>query len=140
VGQFYIDHKQYAEAKPLLERAVELSTMPATEYILLGINDYKMKNPEDALLDFDRAEQDGAAYWKGRENMPRLLLARIDDGRASAYEQLGDMPRAVAFEEEAIRWMPDNPQMWKKMGYFYTNTGQPQRAEQAYQRASELSR
>lgn len=109
LGSFYVAHGRFAEARPLLVTAAQLSSMPANEYCLLGVLDVNQRQPQQALSDLAKAEELGAAYWRGREDLNPGLFAQIAAGRAEAYAQLGQWQRAREFRQEARRRMPDWP-------------------------------
>jgi Flp pilus assembly protein TadD len=140
LGRFYLSHGRYAEARPFIMHAIQLSTTPANEYILLGVLDTYQGQPQQALKDYARAEQAGSTYYRGREEENPGLFAQIDAGRAGAYELLGEWQRAIEFQLEATRRTPDRAICWKTLGKLYDKTGQKQLAEQAYQRAIALSK
>jgi tetratricopeptide (TPR) repeat protein len=105
IGRFYVSHGRYAEARPILVKAAQLSPMPANDYCLLGVVDVGVRNPQQALKDFAKAEELGATYWRGREDMNPGLFAQIAEGRAEAYAELGQWQRAREFEQKAQREM-----------------------------------
>jgi Tfp pilus assembly protein PilF len=140
LGRFYYAHGRYAEARPLVLTAAQLSPLPTSEYILLGAVDLGLRQPEQALTDYGKSEEVGREYWQGREEQNPELFAAIAEGRAGAYLQLGEPQRAIEFQQEATRRTPESASRWKTLGDLYDRAGEGQLAEQARQRASALSK
>ena len=138
LGQFYVQHRRFAEARPLIEKAAEVTENPIMEYGLLGTIDLSTGELHQSLMDYERAEATGKEYWRGKENVGRGFFAQTAAGRASAYSQLGETQRAIDAQKEAIRWTPEDAGAWKALGDLYASTGQQELKEQAYERAREL--
>jgi len=139
MGEFLMQQHRFAEARPLIESAAEVSANPANEYGLLGIIDLNTGEIHQSLTDYDRAESAAKEYWRGQEDKSRSLFAQIAAGRASAYYQLGEMQRAIDAQQEATRWTPEDAGTWKTLGDYYASSGQQELKEQAYEKARALS-
>jgi len=139
MGEFLMQQHRFAEARPLIESAAEVSANPANEYGLLGIIDLNTGEIHQSLTDYDRAESAAKEYWRGQEDKSRSLFAQIAAGRASAYYQLGEMQRAIDAQQEATRWTPEDAGTWKTLGDYYASSGQQELKEQAYEKAHALS-
>jgi tetratricopeptide (TPR) repeat protein len=140
LGKFYYWHGRYAEARPCLLNAAQLSQTPATEYSFLGSVDLVLRRPKEALVDYDKAEAAAKRYWQGGEQLNPGLFANIAEGRAGAYFQLGDLQQAIEFQKKAVQRTPESASLWKTLGDLYDRAGQEQLAVQARQRASALSK
>lgn len=138
LGLFYYSHGRYGEARQAILAAEGLSSIPVSEHSLLGAIDLGLRQPQDALMEFAEAEEIGNRYWQP-EDMNRPLFAQIAEGRAAVYAQLGDLQRAIDFEQVATQKTPENAGRWKSLGDLYQRVGQSQLAEQAHERASALS-
>ena len=138
LGLFYYSHGRYGEARQAILAAEGLSSIPVSEHSLLGAIDLGLRQPQDALMEFAEAEAIGNRYWQP-EDMNRPLFAQIAEGRAAVYAQLGDLQRAIDFEQVATQKTPENAGRWKSLGDLYQRVGQSQLAEQAHERASALS-
>jgi Tfp pilus assembly protein PilF len=137
LGQFYDTHGRYADARPYIDRATQLSMMPISEwYTELGWIDLKLQQPQQALIDYAKAEE--AAH--SRQDSDPRVFAEIAEGRASAYFQLGDRQRAFELLQEAVRRTPTNASLWQALGDLYDAVGQQQLADQAHQQARALSK
>jgi tetratricopeptide (TPR) repeat protein len=140
LGRFYYAQGRLAEARPLILHASQLSTMPAGDLSLLGTIDLRLGQSERALNEFTRAESVGKQYLQGGEDKNPAFFAQIAEGRAAAYFQLGQMQRAIEFQQVATQKTPENAGSWKALGELYDKAGQAQLAQQAYRRASALAR
>ena len=140
IGRFYLTHGRYAEARPLLVTAADLSPMPANEYCLLGVVDVDERQPQQALKNLAKAEELGASYWRDRKDANPGLFVQIAEGRAQAYAQLRQWQRAIEFQQDAIQKTPDNASMWEVLAELYEQAGQAQLAEQTRLRVRTLSK
>jgi tetratricopeptide (TPR) repeat protein len=140
LGRFYYSQGRFAEARPLVLSAAEASRMPASDYDLLGRIDLRLGQASRALNDYAKAEEVGKRYLEGGEERNPAFFAQIAEGRAGVYFQLGQLQRAIEFQQVATEKTPDNAVRWKTLGDLYGKAGQVQLAEQAYARASALSR
>lgn len=67
------------------------------------------------------------------------LLANIAHGRSRAWLYLGDLHRAILFEEEAARLLPDRD-LWFQLASLYERAGRPQEANQVRAQAMTFAR
>jgi tetratricopeptide (TPR) repeat protein len=139
-GRFYASHGRYAEARPLILAAIQLSPMPASDYNLLGFLDQNERHPEQALVDFAKAEDAASDFYRGRDDLDPALYTEIAAGRAASYAQMKEWQRAIDFQQEATRRLPEDPSQWNTLGDLYDRAGQRQLADQARQRASALTK
>ena len=102
-ARFYVLYQRYAEALPLALTAAKVAPHPARAYELVGEIDLALHNNQEALEDFDRAEEAAASVYPGRERQNPSLYSEIAEGRATAYARLGDLNRAAEYQQEANR-------------------------------------
>lgn len=128
--------KKYPEAAWALQRSADLAVSPAARYQLLGNVDLAMNQPREALLAFDRAEH----FEEKLAALPSyaLLSAQVAEGRGRAWLALHDAKRATFFLEKSARLVPD-PQRWNLLADCYSAQGRTVEAEEARNRAKELS-
>jgi len=136
LGRFYYSHGRYADARPYILTATQLSTIPINEYVELGHIDLELRQPHQALIDYAMAEE----AVQGREDLDPESLAQISEGRAVAYLALGERQRAIELLQEAIRRTPKSARRWQALGDLYDAVGQRQLAEQAHEQARALSK
>ena len=91
-----------------------------------------MKQPDNALKAFDEALR-RSPFHAGAEGLGVEFDARVAEGKASAYEQLGETDRAVSAQLEAVHLTPDTADRWAVLGELYQSAG---RADKASRRSS----
>ncbi len=138
LGRFYASHGRYAEARPLILTAAQLDTIPASDYCLLGLIDVALQHDQQALMDFDKAEE-ARSDLPGPDDLYPEFFAQIAEGRAEAYFALGEPQRAIELQQEAIRRTPENASRWEVLAFLLEKAGSKQLAEQARQKAQALS-
>lgn len=139
LAEFYVSRRRFADARPLAWEAAQLSEHPARAYVDLGEIDLALHEPEQARVDFDRADET-AVEFRGREDQHREFYAHIDAGRAVAYAAAKDWTRAIEYQQEATRSTPEDPSQWQKLAEIAEEAGQEQLAEQARKQAQALSK
>ncbi len=139
LGEFYFFHRRFADARPLVLTAAQLTLSPVREYLLLGYIDLALHQPEPALLDFSKAEKAILGHWQGRLIVDPDFYAEIAEGRAQAYLASGEQQRAIESQLEAIRRTPEVVSRWQALASIYDAAGRQDLAEQARQKAQALS-
>ena len=88
--------------------------------------------------DFERAE---AVFLRARELAPHSYIG--DEYLGSIYYFLGDYARSVQLRRKAIDAIgdgePEIHEMWGQLGDSYRMNGEPQKASDAYRRATEIA-
>ncbi len=135
LGLFYLTQKRSADAVELFKRAAESSSRPHDMWMLLGQAYLQMKQPEQALVAFDKAEAASPFRDEG-ESLGANFNSMIATGRAKAWYQLGDLPRAVSFQEDAVKLAPNDARLWLGLANLYDAQGRTTLAEQARRRAT----
>lgn len=102
--------------------------------------DSSLHQPQQALIDYAKAEEAGSRFWQGRQDLDPELFAQIAEGRAVAYFALGERQRAIDSQQEAIRKAPNTASHWDMLANLCERDGRMQLAEQARQQASALSK
>jgi len=99
LSDFYRDHGRAPEAIQSMQRAAALSTMPYSYQSRLGYLYLSANQPRDALRAFDKAEAIAPKGLHAAEyGTFDVMLAR---GRSVAWNQLGDLTRAISFQQKA---------------------------------------
>jgi tetratricopeptide (TPR) repeat protein len=96
-----------------------------------------MKQPGNALKAFDEALRK-SPFHAGAESLGTEFDARLAEGRASAYEQLGDLNRAISAQLEAVRLTPGVPDRWRALGELYQAAGKGDKASESLEHAAAL--
>lgn len=134
LGRFYFFHGRFAEARPLIVTATQLTLFPIDEYILLGYIELMLHRPEAALLDYSKSEE---LIWRSqrRMNITPDFFAQIAGGRAQAYLASGQLELAIKWQEDVVRRKPEDAGAWKALAGIYEQAGRTELAAQAQQRA-----
>jgi tetratricopeptide (TPR) repeat protein len=134
LADFYRTHGRPAEALEAMQRAAALSPRPFTLDSNLGYMYLKANQPENALHAFSAAERSAPANVAAADNGAfDFMLAQ---GRSVAYNQLGDVSRAIAFQEKAAQLQPDAPEPWRRLAKLYRGQGRAEDALRAELKAT----
>ena len=129
LSDFYRNHGRTAEAIDAMQRAAELSARPYTSQSSLGYLYLKANLPADALRAFDAAEHSAPANVVAADyGTFDFMLAQ---GRSVAYNQLGDLSRAIAYQEQATKIEPDAAEPWRRLAKLYQRAGRGEDAVRA---------
>lgn len=115
------------------ERAAELSPQPWGFLLQLGYANLELHQPQAALSAFTRAA--GSLPAPPTIVVDRSFLASLARGRAMSWSAVGGLSRAAAFQEEAIRWVPDDSRDWLYLAELYQRLGRSEDAQRARERA-----
>ncbi len=117
------------------EHAVDLVPDPALPLLSLGYADLNAHKPREALQAFDRAMSSRPAQPATTDSS---FLANLAHGRVLAWAALGDLKRAVSFEEETVRLAPDRYDDWLYLANLYEREGRAREAQEARGRAAAI--
>ena len=134
LGLFYMTQKRYAEAAGVFRRSAQSSSRPHTMFMMLGQSYVQMREPSQALEAFDRADESNPFHGESAP-LGAIFNSLIATGRAKAFYQLGDLPRAVSYQEEAVKFAPNDAKLWMGLADLYQSEGRTAEAEQARSRA-----
>ena len=133
LANLYRSEHRYGAAENALKRLSTISPDPTPALLMLGYTYLEEGKVPEALTTFNGAEKKVAS---GNS----VVRAEINHGRASAYDTLGDLGRAVASEEAAVRLSPQNQNYWNQLASLYRAQGRVADADQAAERAAMLSK
>ncbi|MGA2132865.1 MAG: tetratricopeptide repeat protein [Bryobacteraceae bacterium] len=133
LGAYDQTHGQVTEAIDAWEHAVAVSRWPWEPLQNLGYAYLQARRPQDALDAFNEAASSLPPH-------PELLvndafLANTAHGRARSWYRLGDVGRAISYEEEATRLLPGNAALWRQLAELYFAAGRTVDANRALGRA-----
>lgn len=132
VGHVAALQGRYADASQALERAAVLSQSPHEIYHALAEVRLELKQPAKAIEAFDAAEVS--------PDLTIAVRAGLDYGRARAWRDLGNLPRAIKFQERAVRSRPEQRQWWLQLAEMYESQGRIDQAQEARARAGTAAR
>jgi tetratricopeptide (TPR) repeat protein len=136
LGSFYYSQSRYTEAVSAVQHAARLSARPSVHYLFLGQIYLAMNQPQESL-----AALDGAIERSNYEppDEKKYLELQVAQTKARIWEKLGDLGRAIGFQQEAISYEPSNPQRWIALADLYAAQGQAELEKYARQRAQVLN-
>jgi tetratricopeptide (TPR) repeat protein len=129
--------RRYPEALHAVLESAALSQEPYDRYRSLGKLYLLMNRPQDALAVFAKAAH-RAPYRGDSAALGTEFNARIAEGEAAAYRQLGDPDRAIARQLEAVSLTPLNANRWQVLADLYQSDGRADLAAQARDKVSAL--
>jgi Flp pilus assembly protein TadD len=120
------------------EHAAGVSRWPWIPLQSLGYAYLQARRPQEALDAFNDAASSLPPH-------PELLvndafLANTAQGRARCWYRLGDLRRAIFYEEEATRLLPGNADLWRQLAELYMAAGRPVDANRALGVAAGIGR
>lgn len=136
LAAFYQEHGRMNLAVDAWEHAANASRWPWDPLISLGYTNLQAQHPQKALVAFDRAANSLPARYDLM--VDNSILANIAHGRSRSYFYLGDLGRAIVFDEQAARLLPD-PNLWLQLANLYARAGRIEEAARARAQALALS-
>lgn len=137
LARLYNTQHRYSEAVHCIKESVAYSQVPYERYRSLGHVYLTMKQPRDALTAYDRAER-SSPYRNDATDLGRTFSAHLAEDRARAYRALSDLQNAVAQQELAVHFTPEDPAAWLTMAELYEAQGNSAGAANARQRFAAL--
>src|SRR5262249_33873590 len=136
LGLFYLTQKRYADAAEVFRESAEKSPRPHEMWMMLGQAELQMRQSEPALKAFDKAEET-APFGDHAGTFGNGFYSLIATGRAKAWYQLGDVAKAVGFQEEAVKFAPDDRKLWLGLADLYDAQGRTTKAAEARAHAAQ---
>ena len=134
LGLFYMTQRRYAEAVALFRQSAESSSRPHEMWMMLGQAYLQLHQPQPALEALDKAVESSPFHGEAA-SLGASFDSLIATGRAKAWYQLGDLPQAVGFQEEAVKLAPGDAKLWLGLADLYEAHGRTTLAAQARLRA-----
>lgn len=134
LAELYRGEGRLNEAIKAGEHLATLTPNPYATYKWLGYTYLGARRPNDALNAFDHA---ASSLHVDSSPPVQLELADLAHGRSSAWSALGDLPRAVSYQEEAVRDAPQVTSLWLQLANLYERQGRRAEAQQARARAAQ---
>lgn len=122
LGGFYQEIGRMPAAIDAWKHAAGVSRWPWEPFVNLGYANLQARHPKEALAAFDAA----ASSLPARYDLvvDNTFMANIAHGRARSWDYLGNLPRAISYEEEAARLLPDSD-LWQQLASLYDRAGRP---------------
>jgi len=135
LASLYRGQKRNSDAIDAVERAAALSVHPAEVYVYLGQLQLAMSQPQDSFNAYDAALAHSSAE---PPDSKAEIEAQVAEGRARVWARLGDVRRAVGFQQEALSYDSSNPQRWIILAELYAAEGEQALEQDARQHAQAL--
>jgi tetratricopeptide (TPR) repeat protein len=129
---------QLAEAETALKRAIRLSSQPLVLYMTLARFELASNQPREALDSLQAAEK-SSPFRSGGESVAPELYSEIAEGRAAAYSRMGNVKEAIEQQQVAVKLTPSVAARWMRLADLLQSSGQTQAADEAREKAQELS-
>jgi len=133
----YLRRNRMLAAADAMEHEAQFSPRPYLTLDDLGYLYLSLNQPEQALKAFDRAARTTPSALKAADN--GFFEFKVAQGQSAAWEALGNLDKATAYQEKAANLQPNAPQPWRRLAQFYDETGRTADAAKARQRAAALA-
>ena len=137
LAAFYQDHGQLPAAITAWEHAAGVSTWPWEPLVSLGYANLQAGRPKQALEAFDDAAQSLPTHYE--LSVDNTVLANIAHGRSRSWDHMGNLRRAIQFDEQAAQLLPD-PSLWMQLANLYERAGRFQDAARVRAQALALTK
>jgi len=134
LAQIYEGQGRLNDAIRAWEEATQVADDPHLALLSLGYDYLKTHRPKDALNAFDKAAASVPA--QPLVGVDKSFNADLAHGRALAWNALGNVPRAITFEEETVTLTPDRSDDWLLLAQLYESQGRVADAQRARERAA----
>jgi tetratricopeptide (TPR) repeat protein len=139
LGDLYDQQGRTGEAIHAYQQAIRLTADPLKPRTLIKLARlYLMTHePQAALNALDDAVKFAPAQTPGQQK-GRSFAFDVAQGRAASWRGLGDVAKAISYEEEAVKLDPDAADAWSHLAKLYQQGGRTADAQQAEARAKAL--
>ena len=137
LARSYMQRGRLPAAAEAMEHQAQFSSRPFLTLADLGYVYLNLHEPEKALRAFDEAARTTPAALLAADH--GYFECKVAQGRSAAWNALGNLDKATAYQEEATRLQPNAPQPWQRLATLYEVEGRDADASRARRRAAELS-
>jgi Flp pilus assembly protein TadD len=125
-------------AADAMEHEALFSPRPYLIWNDLGYLYLQLNQPENAAKALDKAAASTPSALKAADN--GFFEFKVAQGRAAAAEELGNLDRAIVYQEEAANLEPNVPAPWRRLAKMYEHAGRTEDATRARQHAAEVEK
>jgi tetratricopeptide (TPR) repeat protein len=136
LAQSYLKRGRVAAATDAMRHAAEFSDRPYLTLTDLAYIDLDTGQPHEALEAFDEAVHlapSGIDVADGG-----YFHFRVAQGRSGAWGALGDLNRATSYQEEAVKFLPNAAEAWRRLAQLYQRQKRPEDAKRAEEQAARV--
>jgi tetratricopeptide (TPR) repeat protein len=128
--------QRHEESVVELRKAAEMALQPQQLYLKIAQRETQLQHGKEALAAFDQAVK-FAVDLDTSTSAASEFCAQIAEGRARVYFAMGDTQRAIAFQEQALRFTPGDIRRWKEIAGLYHALGRDADAQEAMRHAQQ---
>jgi tetratricopeptide (TPR) repeat protein len=130
----YLKRGRRDDAIEAMQHAADVSAKPYPLLQNLGYMYLRAHEPENALQALNRAASAAPKNIGAADNGSFDFM--VAQGRSVAWEQLGDLPQAITFQEQSSQIKPNAPEAWQRLAKLYRKAKRDQDAARAEQQAT----
>jgi Tfp pilus assembly protein PilF len=138
LARSYLKRGRQLAAADAMEHEAEFSPRPYLTWNDLGYLYLQLNQPEKAGSAFDKAAHSTPSALKAADN--GFFEFKVAQGRAAAADALGNLDRAIVYQEEAANLEPNVPAPWRRLAKMYERAGRSEDANRARQHAAEVEK
>lgn len=136
LARSYMKRGRQLAAADAMEHEAQFSPRPYLTWNDLGYLYLQLNQPENAAKALDKAAATTPGALKAADN--GFFEFKVAQGRAAAAEALGNLDRAITYQEQAANLEPNVPAPWRRLAKMYERAGRTEDANRARQHAAEL--
>jgi Tfp pilus assembly protein PilF len=134
----YMKRGRQLAAADSMEHEAEFSPRPYLTWNDLGYLYLQLNEPEKAITVFEKAAHSTPSALKAADN--GFFEFKVAQGRAATLDALGNLDRAITYQEEAANLEPNVPAPWRRLAKMYERAGRTDDANRARQHAAEVEK
>ncbi len=132
----YLERGRTIAGADAMEHEAKFSPRPYLTLDDLGYLYLSLNEPEKALRAFDGAARTTPGVLRAADH--GFFEFKVAQGRSAAWNALGNLEKATAYQEQAANLQPNVPQPWRRLAMLYQLEGRDADAKRARERAAEL--
>jgi Flp pilus assembly protein TadD len=136
LARSYMKRGRQLAAADAMEQEAQFSPRPYLTWNDLGYLYLQLNQPEKAITVFDKAAHSTPSALKAADN--GFFEFKVAQGRAASLDALGNLGRAIVYQEEAANLEPNVPAPWRRLAKMYERAGRGEDANRARQHAAEV--
>ena len=137
LAESYLKRGRIEAATDAMRHAAEYSDRPYLTLTDLGYIYLETGQPHEALEAFDEALQLAPGNIDTAEG--GTFHCRVAQGRSAAWGALGNINRATSYQEQAVKVLPDAPEVWHRLAQLYQLQGRSEDAKRADEQAAKAA-
>ena len=136
LARSYMKRDRMLAATDAMEHEARFAPRPYLIWQDLGYLYLQLKQPENALRVLNKAAASTPAALKAADS--GFFEFKVAQGQAAAWEALGNLDRAIQYQEKAANLEPNVPAPWRRLAKMYELSGRLADAQTATAHAAAL--